>query len=490
MIADPFASQVRPVLTGRSGAIAAAHPLAVAAGQELLVAGGSVVDAMIAAQAVLSVVAPEACGLGGDMLCLVREPGGRTVAFNGVGAAPRKLRRSATGSGSSVTVPGMVAAWSAVHARYGRLPLSRILEPAIRLGRLGIRITPALARARDAQRERIEAGGGGAWALLRARVGDVVTQDELAMILTRIGKEGAVAFYRGTCAEAIVAAVRQAGGTLDVEDLASHQTLATEPVAVTIGGLRLLVQPPSSQGILLAMAAKALFALKNVPADRLDHAAIELTEASFAFRHRVAEGDALLDVRLAANLDKASRRGGPRAYLHTAGVSAADRFGYCVSSLVSVFDDFGSGVFVREGGFVLNNRAAGFTTAPNDLAPGKVPVHTLAPALLETPLGPLALSTPGADGQVQTLLQVLSGLLLEKLDLASVISRPRWRSENGKLLVEASHPQRIELAALGHDVVSMADGDMRAGAVTTAGIFNRAPIACADWRRETWASVA
>jgi gamma-glutamyltranspeptidase/glutathione hydrolase len=263
-----------------------------------------------------------------------------------------------------------------------------------------------------------------------------------------------------------------------------------EPVAVTVGGLRLLVQPPSSQGILLAMAAKAMFALGKLPADRVDHAAIELTEASFAFRDRVAEGNALLDVPLAVDLDRASRRGGPRAYLHTAGVAAADRFGYCVSSLVSVFDDFGSGVFVREGGFVLNNRGAGFTTAPNDLAPGKVPVHTLAPALLETPLGPLALSTPGADGQVQTLLQVLSGLLIEKLDLASTNSRPRWRSENGKLLVEASHPRRDALAALGHDVVPMADGDMRAGAVTAAGIIDRAPIACADWRRETWASVA
>jgi hypothetical protein len=131
----------------------------------------------------------------------------------------------------------------------------------------------------------------------------------------------------------------------------------------------------------------------------LDHAGIELTEAAFAFRDRVHEGTSLLAQPLRIDLSRASRRGGPRAYLHTAGVAAADRFGTVVSSLLSVFDDFGSGVFVPEGGFVLNNRAGGFTAAPNDARPGKRPVHTLAPMLIETERGALALATPGADGQ-------------------------------------------------------------------------------------------
>ncbi len=90
---------------------------------------------------------------------------------------------------------------------------------------------------------------------------------------------------------------------------------------------------------------------------------------------------------------------------------------------------------------------------------------------------------------MQTLLQVISGLAIEKVDLAKAIDRPRWRSENGKLLVEKSHPHKAELAGLGHDVVEMPDGDMRAGAVTAAGIVDGAPIACADWRRTTWAGI-
>ncbi len=238
------------------------------------------------------------------------------------------------------------------------------------------------------------------------------------------------------------------------------------------------------------MAAKALSGLAGLAQNRIDHAGIELTEASFAYRDRIGEGAKLLDKKLAFDMDKASHRGGPRAYLHTAGIAVADRHGVCISSLVSVFDDFGSAVFVPECGFVLNNRAGGFTQAPNDAAPGKRPVHTLAPALLETAQGLIALSTPGADGQVQTLLQVLSGLAIEGLDLAAAIGRPRWRSENGLLLIEESHDRRGLLAGLGHKVTPMRDGDMRAGAVTAAGFIDDAPIACADWRRLTWSGIA
>src|ERR1700677_5150307 len=222
IVADAFAPHPRPVLVGRGGAIAAAHPLAAAAGQELLVAGGSVVDAMIAAQAVLSVVAPDACGLGGDMLCLVREPDGRAVAFNGAGAAPRNLAAISSDGGASVTAPGMVAGWATVHARYGRLPWDHILEPAIRLCHLGMRVGGSLAGAVGAQRGRIEMGGGARWPLLRASAGDLVVQEELAMILARIGKEGASAFYQGVCADWIASAVAACGGTIDEGDLASR----------------------------------------------------------------------------------------------------------------------------------------------------------------------------------------------------------------------------------------------------------------------------
>ena len=146
-------------------------------------------------------------------------------------------------------------------------------------------------------------------------------------------------------------------------------------------------------------------------------------------------------------------------------------------------------IFVPEGGFALNNRAAGFTTAPNDAAGGKRPIHTLAPMIVETQDACLAMATPGADGQIQTLLQVLCGLFVDGLDVATAVARPRWRSENSKLLVESTHAYLERLAAYGHDVEPVADGDLRFGAIVCGGVWRGQPCCCSDWRRETWAGV-
>jgi gamma-glutamyltranspeptidase/glutathione hydrolase len=240
---------------------------------------------------------------------------------------------------------------------------------------------------------------------------------------------------------------------------------------------------------LLNMAAKAVSDLGEFAAELNDHVAIEATEAAFAFRADITQGLGLLKHALPINLQHASLRGGPRAYLHTAGVAAADAQGMVISSLVSVFDDFGSCVFVPELGITLNNRAGGFTKGENTAAPGKRPVHTLAPTILTTPQGKLALATPGADGQVQTLLQIIVALQREGRDLARAIAKPRWRSENGLLLIERSHESIERLRQLGHRVTPLADGEMRFGAVVCAGYVNDEPIAAADWRRETAAGV-
>jgi len=280
------------------------------------------------------------------------------------------------------------------------------------------------------------------------------------------------------------------GGTLCAADLAAHATPVTEPIETQWGDLRLATQPPMAQGVLLNMAAQALARLGELPWALQDHAAIELTNAAFAYRARVGEGTALLAHELPVDLARASNRGGPRAYLHTAGVATVDAQGMVVSSLVSVFDDFGSCVFVPELGFTLNNRAGGFTEGANAAAPGKRPVHTLAPALVTTAQGVLALATPGADGQVQTLLQVLMAIRLQGSDLARAIAKPRWRSENGQLLIETSHLGIEVLRALGHRVAARPDGDLRFGAIVSAGWIDGEPIAAADWRRDTAAGVA
>ena len=477
------------VVRGHRGAVSAAHPLAVAAGQRMLGAGGTAADAAIAAQAILCVVMPNNCGLGGDVLALVHKPGVEQWGLNGTGAAPAQLERVTDDGANSITVPGLVDAWCALSEREGRLPLSQILEPAIDLARSGLSISPSLAQTLSAQRARLHRGGAAGWSLFDQPAGAVVRQPELAVTLERIAANGRSAFYNGVGAQWIVNAVQALGGTLSMTDFAAHSTVIARPVASSWNRIRLAAQPPMSQGVLLNMAVEGLRKLGEFPMALNDHVAIELTQAAFAFRSDVGQGMALLEHELAIDLRKASHRGGPRAYLHTAGVATADDEGRVISSLVSVFDDFGSCVFVPELGFTLNNRAGGFTEGANAAAPGKRPVHTLAPILVTTSQGVLALATPGADGQVQTLLQVLVGVYREDLELGEAIARPRWRSENGALLIDQNHPGIEGLAALGHRVSPLPGGDNRFGAVVCAGYLDGQPVAAADWRRETAAGV-
>jgi len=488
-IRDLYSSHPRPVLQGVEGAVAAAHPLAVAAGQEMLRAGGSATDACIAAQAVLCVLSPDACGLGGDMFALVHQPGQPAVAINGAGAAPLAATQVSGDGANSVTVPGIVHGWGEMSARWGKLPLAQLLAPAIRLTRLGCRVSPTLAATVVTQRARLDRGGAGAWALLGLAPGALWRQPELAALLERIGQDGVAGFYDGPAAAMIAEAIRAGGGTLGIEDLARHRTMVLPPVTLRWAGLELALQPPMAQGVLLGMALAGLEALGTIPADRADHAGIELTEAAFAYRGRIAEGAALLSEPLSIDLDQAQHRGGPRAYLHTAGVAVSDRDGNSVSSLVSVFDDFGSCVFVPGCGITLNNRGGGFTDGPNAAAPGRHPVHTLAPVLITDGTDTLALATPGADGQVQTLFQVLIAMRGNGVDLAQAIAQPRWRSQSGEVLIERSHPAQAQLAARGHHLRVLADGDVRFGAVVAAGQIDGVPVAAADWRRETWSGV-
>jgi gamma-glutamyltranspeptidase/glutathione hydrolase len=486
----PFSSQLRPAVRGQAGAVSAAHPLAVAAGQQVLGLGGTAADAVVAAQAVLTVVAPDACGLGGDGFALVRTPGEPPMAVNGAGVAPAGARQATSTGGGSVAMPGLVDAWAAMHRRWGRLPLADVLLPAIVLAERGVRADQSLLAARDAQRDRLLASGAQGAAVLHLVEGDRLVQPELARLLTRIADDGRSAFYEHEMAMAIVAAVRRAGGVLTEADLKPVSADVVPPIAISFAGMTIYVQPPMSQGVLLALSLHGWSRGGWGAGDPLDHLGVELTQAAFSLRDEVAEGEALLPRLPEIDPKRAQGRGGPRAYLHTAGVSAADGEGMVISSLVSVFDDFGSGVYVPEGGFFLNNRAGGFTGGANAFRPGARPVHTLAPALVEADNMTLALSTPGADGQVQTLLQVLLRWIVAGQPLAEAIAAPRWRSENGRLLVEAGHPARGDLAARGHEVMDGAAGDMRFGAITAAGLSQGDSFALCDWRRTTWAGVA
>lgn len=487
---------------GRRGAVATAHPSATRAAISVLAEGGSAVDAAIAAHLVLAVVAPQATGLGGDLLALVGNDAespdgpGPVVSFGGAGRTAEVLPVDPASAGASVTVPGMIGACGDLHTRYGRLPWDRLFDDAIDLAASGIVVDATLYSAVEAQRSRLSVHARG-YELTTLAQGELWTQPELGSLLTRISRDGTAAFYSAE-ADAVSRAVMAAGGALWPHDLAQHETMIGEAIEVTGAGVSLSVQPAPTQGVLLAMAWRWVLENRDrFSPEVLDHLLIEAAGAAFEFRDDAHRGASLLDEPLVVSPDRAARRGGPRAYLHTAGVATADSTGLVVSSLSSVFDDFGSGILVSELGIVLNNRAEGFTRGANAYAAGARPVHTLAPAMLRTAEGLIGIATPGADGQVQTLLAVLARTLLFGEangspfgpEFVAAVARPRWRAQDARVLVEARYPE-AELAPLlerGHDMVPRPDGIDAFGAVVAAGYRDDQTMAVADWRRQTTA---
>lgn len=490
---------VRPLLRGPRSAIAAAHPLAVSAGSEVLAAGGNALDASVAAAAALAVVAPDACGLGGDALLLVQESGEPPTAYVGAAALPRRPILPVTVYGpASAGVPGAVAAWIEAHARFGRLPLADVLAPSIELALGGFPVSEGLAGALGRRRERLQTGAAG-WSLLDAVTGSTLRQPELAGALGGIAAQGAAGFYSGAVATAIADAVcTPEGHGIRPEDLAAYSVTGEAAVTGAYGRARVAVVPPPSQALLAVMALEALQGAPGPGTPDGEHAAIEAIKQVFELRDALAGGadaDSLRATPIPPAGARASALRQPTAADHTAAVAGADADGLVVSMLVSVFHEFGSGVLVSEAGFVLNNRLSGLKASQGrlaDLPPGWRPGHTLSPLLLELEGRRLALATPGADGQVQTLVQIIRLLTDAGAGISEALHTPRWRAVQERVVVEASFPGAVvdSLVARGHAVSAAPDGDPLFGAAAAAGIDADGGLLCApDPRREVWAAV-
>lgn len=472
----------KPPVLGARGVVACGHPLASGAALEAFRAGGNAVDAAMAAAAALWVVLPDACGIGGDALLLVRPgDGSETVAFNGAGAAPSAFKPPlAADGGATVAVPGAVAACADVLARFGRLELAQVLAPAIALAEDGFPVGERLLGVREAQRRRLERTAG-SWGLLDPVLlpGARWRQPELARALRAVAERGPDAFYGGQLAEAMATAVQADAGWLIPEDLAAHRTTVRAPVAGRYRDLDLALQPPASQALLALLALRALENHEAADPSQRAHLAVEAIEAAFAHRDEIALPDAperFAGLALELDPERARHRGRPRGASHTTAVATADAEGTIVSGLVTVFHEFGSGVLVSEGGFCLTDRALSFSTdpaSPNAAAPGRKPVHTLSPALLDLGRRSFALATPGADGQVQTLVQVVQALVDDGLEPPEALAQPRWRSSEGSLELEDDAPTEL-IAHLrdvrGHRVELHPAGDARFGAAVAVGI--------------------
>jgi gamma-glutamyltranspeptidase / glutathione hydrolase len=469
------------------GAIASPHYLASTAGLEILARGGNAVDAAVAASTTLGVVAPYLCGYGGDLFTIVWD--GRQHGYLGSGRSPATTSiagvRERTGGDEmptlgpdAVTVPGAVAGWFDVLDRFGTRSFADVVAPALRYARDGFELT----HVGGAVFTEYEGVFGDEYPdLLRAyrdaTDGRMLRQPELARTIALLAADGPDVYYRGPIGAAIVETVQRAGGVLAADDLAAHRGTWVEPLRATYRDVEILELPPPTQGVTALETLRILdgFALPQDPVARA-HLQVEAMKLGLADRDAFVTDPAHMPVPAEELLGDAwiadrRRRVDPRTALApdpgipqvggTAYLCVADGDGLLVSMIQSNFMSFGSGVRDLQWGINLNNRGSSFSLDPdtvNALGPGKLPMHTLIPALgLRDGRPWLVFGTMGADAQAQVHVQVLGHMVDDGRDPQAAISAPRWRVEpqRWRVWVERRFPPEMSegLRARGHEVL-------------------------------------
>ncbi|HEU4917295.1 MAG TPA: gamma-glutamyltransferase [Acidimicrobiia bacterium] len=495
----------------------------------MLRAGGNAVDAAIAATAVQGMVAPETCGIGGDLFALVHRPGWDAPrALNasgraGSGATPAKMRDSASGAIGrddplSVTVPGCVDGWSTLSQELGRLPLADCLAPAISHGSDGFEVSTEQA-ARFGQEADVYARHPAVRELYpQGRVvtsGDRIRRPALAATLEAIADGGRAAFYQGTPGEDIV---EELGGVITFEDLAGEHAEWVSPISCRIGGLTAWTIPPNSQGY-LGLATLGVFEMMSPPDDPSHpdwwHFLIEaFRSVAWERDDLVADADdaplpaaLLLDSdrlrRAAATIDRARTGIWPRtgAPSSTAYLCVVDNEGMAVSIIQSNFAGPGSHFGARRSGFLLHNRGSGFTTTPghpNEIQPGKRPRHTLSPTIwTDEAMTRLVLGTRGAALQPQIVAQVAARVVLAGVDVEAAQRAPRWTVADfgpfseARLQIEPGVPHFAlsDLRRRGHSIEEVAGPQSDWGPVSVIAIDPPDIAAAADPRVDTTRAV-
>src|SRR5581483_8024653 len=493
------------------GAVATEHARAAAAGAEVLAAGGTVVDAALAASAAVCVLHASSCGVGGGGFALVHERDGGDVALDyretaPAGATPDRfvvdgrpdemlLRRG----GLAVGVPGEVAGWTALHARFGRLPLARVLAPAIRLARDGFALAESPHLAREIARQQpLLAADPGLRAVFLAADGSVpgpdfrVVQADLARTLAAVAAGGRAAFYDGALAAAIAAAVAGRGGVLTAADLRAYRPAWRRPLVGRFRGRRVVTFPPPGSGAVL-LEALGLLGADDLPAlgagtPTMLHLLATAMAQAFADRARWLGDPAYTDVPLGALLAPPRLRA-LRARMSavrvtapddafepdagTANVSVVDQAGNAAVITTTINTSFGAGILVPGTGIVLNDEMDDFAiapgvpnafglvgTAPNAIAPGKRPQSSMTPTvLLDGGRPEIAVGGSGGPTIVSGVLQVVLGVTAFRLHPILAVAAPRIHDQAvpAVLTVEPGidGATRAALARIGHRLVDV-----------------------------------
>lgn len=515
MQSPTFSSRRSPVY-GRNGIVATSQPLATAAGLEILARGGNAADAAVAAGAALNVTEPTSTGIGGDMFALYYSADtGQVTALNGSGAAPSaltldRLKNEGLLAESlppfhphTITVPGACAGWCDLIARHGSLSMGDVLAPAIRLAEEGFPVAPITAHfwARGADRQLKSALNGHELTIdgRAPKAGEIFRNPGLARTFKVVAERGAVGFYQGPIAESIVGVIKEAGGCMSLDDLASHVSTWEEPISVNYRGLRVYECPPNGQGITALIALNLLESFDLASLGTLSpekmHLMIEALRLAFADAKWYVSDPAFSNIPVKELLSKEYAnerrklinthhaaldisRGSPVSSSDTVYLSVVDQWGNACSFINSNYMGFGTGIVPKGWGFTLQNRGHNFSLDPNHpnaLAPGKRPYHTIIPAMVTRPPsltgrgdggegespGETLYASYGVMGgfmQPQGHVQVLSALHDSGLDPQSALDLPRFcieaDSAGGRVALEEGMPKETldALQKMGHPV--------------------------------------
>jgi gamma-glutamyltranspeptidase/glutathione hydrolase len=472
-----FAS--RSTAWGRSGAAATAHPLATLAAIDMLRAGGSAVDAAIAANAVLGFAEPIACGIGGDCFVMLWDPRQKkVVGLNGSGRSPRALSldtvRSRAKNGMipshgaiSVSVPGAVDAWWTLHQRYGKLPWARLFGPAIEHAQQGLPVTQNVAYYLERSQKNFTRPGSGieevenfktVWTRdgRTPREGEIFRNTGLASTYQQIAQGGGRAFYEGEIAQVIERYFKRIGGWMTRADLAAHRSEWVEPRATGYRGVDVWALPPNSQGLATLQLLNILetFDVKAMgfQSAAAIHHAVEAKRLAYEDRARhyadpafyKAPVDWLISKDYAAQRARLIRPDRILDPIHpgqapsrgdTTYFTTADADGMMVSIIQSNYRGMGSGLAPDGLGFMFQDRGELFALTdghPNLYAPGKRPFQTIIPGFATRNGAPwLSFGVMGGDMQPQGQAQIISNMVDFGLGLQEAGDSPRWHHEGG-----------------------------------------------------------
>jgi gamma-glutamyltranspeptidase / glutathione hydrolase len=495
----------------RHGMAATSQPLATAAAIKVLQDGGNAVDAAIAANAVLGVVEPMSCGIGGDLFAIVWDD--KTKALYGLNASGRSpyaatiahfrgkgLAQIPTHGPLSWSVPGCVDGWEALRARFGTRPLADLLAPAIAYASDGFPVSEIIAHDwQSAAPELAKVATSAACFLPRGqapRTGDVFRNPALARSLKFIAGNGRDAFYRGPIADAIVAYSDKAGGLFSKKDFEDHASTWVEPVSTRYRGYDVWELPPNGQGIaalqmLNLLEPYDLKAMGPLSSEAL-HLMIEAKKLAYEDRAKYYSDPEFTKVPVKALISKAYAatraplirldRANPYPTFGEPGeadtiyMTVVDKDRNCVSLIQSNFHGFGSYHVPGELGFPMQNRGCLFAldeSHGNKLAPHKRPFHTIIPGFVTKDGKPwLSFGVMGGDMQAQGHAQVICNMIDFGMDVQEAGDAVRFRhlgsseptgqkaSGGGDVALESgvADAVRKSLEAKGHRLVSSPGG--------------------------------